>query len=273
MKWTTKKFRQIKSKSERKKLTMLTCYDFQTANALNKSEIDLILVGDSLGNVVLGYETTCRVSIEEMIVFGSAVKRGAPDKFTVIDMPFGTYANKSLALENGIKLFQQTGAEALKLEGANEQVIGSIKSLVNTGIPVIGHIGLTPQFFHQQGGYFTHGKTAEEKDILVQQAIDIQNAGASLIVLECVTEEVATKITERLTIPTIGIGSGESTDGQVLVINDLLGSGVKTPPSFCKPVKNFYEEKLDAISTFISITNETTSKSSISLRDNENIYN
>ena len=232
MKWTTKKLRQLKSKKSRAKLGMLTCYDYQTACALNSSNVDLILVGDSLGNVVLGHKTTCSVGLDEMIIFGAAVKRGAPDKFTIVDMPFGTYANQSHALKNGIKLFQKTEAESLKLEGANTQVLESIEALVGTGIPIVGHIGLTPQFFHQQGGYFTHGKTSKEKDILIDQAIKIQEAGASLIVLECITPEVSSEITKQLSIPTIGIGSGTDTDGQVLVINDLLGSGPTPPLAF-----------------------------------------
>jgi 3-methyl-2-oxobutanoate hydroxymethyltransferase len=273
MKWTTRKLRTLKSKTERQKLAMLTCYDFQTAIAMSKSNVDLLLVGDSLGNVVLGYDTTCKVSLEEMIVFGSAVKRGAKNKFTIIDMPFGTYANETIALDNAIKLFQKTGAEALKLEGANEKIIGSIKALVNTGIPVVGHIGLTPQFFHQQGGYFTHGKTPEEKKVLLKQAQDIQDAGASLLVLECITPELAHTITKELSIPTIGIGSGDNTDGQVLVINDLLGEGPSAPPSFCRPVKDLFNEKLDAIETFTLSINDKKNPPKSSQGEYENIYN
>mgnify|MGYP001337526089 CR=1 FL=1 len=248
--WTTKKLRELKSKQNREKLAMLTCYDFQTAVALNNSEIDLVLVGDSLGNVILGYDTTCRVTVDDMITFGSAVKRGATNKFTIIDMPFGSYACNSTALSNGIKIFQKTGAEALKLEGANKNVLNAIKSLIDTGIPVAGHIGLTPQFFHQQGGYFTHGKTDKEKDVLIEQAQQIQEAGASLIVLECITPSVSKVISQNLKIPTIGIGSGEDTDGQVLVINDLLGAGPQEPPSFCKPIKNLFQVKSEAINSF-----------------------
>lgn len=272
MKWTTKKLRGLKSNSARKKLSMLTCYDFQTAQALNQSDIDLILVGDSLGNVVLGYETTCQVSIEEMITFGAAVKRGAPDKFTTIDMPFGTYSNEEIALKNAIPLFQKTGAEALKLEGGNHKILQSIEALVATGIPVVGHIGLTPQFFHQQGGYFTHGKTQEEKNLLVDQAKKIEQAGASLIVLECVTGELAKIITDELSIPTIGIGSSSHTDGQVLVINDLLGNGPKAPPNFCRPVKNLFNEKLNAIELFINEINLQVPNNHNGKSEYENIY-
>lgn len=273
MKWTTKKLRSLKIENGTKKLSMLTCYDYQTACALDQSDVDLILVGDSLGNVILGYETTCSVTIQEMITFGAAVKRGAKNKFTIIDMPFGTYANSRIALENAIPLFQKTGAEALKLEGSGQNIISSIEALVNTGIPVVGHIGLTPQFFHQQGGYFTHGKTKNEKAALLEQAKKIQEAGASLLVLECVTSEVAEEITKQLKIPTIGIGSGQKTDGQVLVINDLLGSGPTDPPSFCRPKNNFYQQKLEAIKDFIQEINNNLTSSDPKKDKYENIYN
>lgn len=273
MKWTTRKLRKHKSNHERRPLSMLTCYDFQTAKTLNQTEIDLILVGDSLGNVILGYETTCQVSLQDMKTFGAAVKRGAPDKFTIIDMPFGTFANANLALRNGIELFQQTNAEALKIEGANDSILEGIKALTDTGIPVVGHIGLTPQFYHQLGGYFTHGKTEQEKNALIEQAIKLEKVGVSMIVLECVTPEVATEITSTVNVPTIGIGSGTNVDGQVLVINDLLGQSDQAPPKFCSPVKNIFKEKTDAIHQFHQKTINRVDHSIQINNDYESLYN
>ena len=164
-KWTTRTLKTSKiNQSFEYPLSMLTCYDFQTAQMLNETEVDLLLVGDSLGNVILGHRTTVSVTLEEMIIFGRAVKRGAPDKFTVVDLPFGTYGTADLGLKNGIRLFQETEAESLKLEGASREALNSIELLSSAGVPVMGHIGLTPQSVHQQGGYFTHGKTQDEID-------------------------------------------------------------------------------------------------------------
>jgi len=249
--WTTKKLRELKSRPF-SPLSMLTCYDFQTAQMLNESEVDLILVGDSLGNVVLGYETTVSVTLNEMSIFGAAVKRGAPDKFTVVDLPFGTYATKEMAVTNGINLFRETKAEALKLEGHSEEIVKSIKLLTNAGVPIMGHLGLTPQSVHQQGGYYTHGKTQEEEDKIFHQAKELEKAGVFAIVLECVTTNLADRIEKTLEIPTIGIGSGKNTSGQVLVINDLLGLGKNKAPSFCEPISQLFNKKLNLTNKYIS---------------------
>ena len=249
-KWNTKKLRELK-KAPFKPLSMLTCYDYQTAQMLNESLVDLILVGDSVGNVILGYPNTVSVSLDEMITFGAAVKRGAPQKFTVVDMPFGTYATKDLAIKNGLCLFQKTNAEALKLEGHSSEILKSINLLTNSGVPVMGHLGLTPQSVHQQGGYFTHGKSNKEKTLILKNAKELQEAGAFALVLECVTCELAAEIESELTIPTIGIGSGDKTSGQVLVINDLLGMGQKAPPSFCQPISSLYSKKLELTNSYI----------------------
>tara|TARA_B100000925_G_scaffold87749_1_gene63206 strand:- start:88 stop:876 length:789 start_codon:yes stop_codon:yes gene_type:complete len=254
--WTTKKLRNLK-KTNGQKLSMLTCYDFQTAQMLNESQVDLILVGDSLGNVILGYDTTVSVTLQEMIIFGSAVKRGAPNKFTVIDLPFGTYATRDLAIKNGLELFQKTKAESLKLEGHSKEILQSIELLTSAGVPIMGHLGLTPQSVHEQGGYFTHGKTSEEEDKIINQAIELENAGVFAIVLECVTSRLAKIIEEKITIPTIGIGSGNGTTGQVLVLNDLLGLGKNDPPSFCQPVSKLFNEKLKLTNTYIESVHQT----------------
>jgi len=230
---------------------MLTCYDFQTAQVLNETNLDLILVGDSLGNVVLGYDHTIEVSIDTMTLFSKAVKKGAPNKFVIADLPFGSYASMELGLTNSIKLFQQSGVEALKLEGAFPFQLELILRLTQIGIPVMGHIGLTPQSVHEQGGFYTHGKDEHSQDKLLKEAVALEEAGCFSIVLECVEENLAKKITQKLHIPTIGIGSGSDTDGQVLVINDLLHLGKNDPPKFCKPIANLYETKKQLLNEYL----------------------
>lgn len=238
-------------KSKQQNLQMLTCYDFQTATLLNQTDLDLILVGDSLGNVMLGYETTVEVSLTEMEIFAKAVRRGAPDKFVIVDMPFGSYSTIAQGIHNATKLFQNTKAEALKLEGAFPYQLKLIERLTQTGIPVMGHIGLTPQSVHQLGGYYTHGKTESSAERLMREARALEAAGAFSIVLEMVEENLAFEITKALSIPTIGIGSGKNTDGQVLVINDLLKLGPNMPPKFCKPVADLFETKKNLITQYL----------------------
>lgn len=238
-------------KAKAGKLQMLTCYDFQTATLMNELDLDLILVGDSVGNVMLGYETTVEVTIEEMEIFGKAVRRGAPDKFLILDMPFGSYSTIAQGIHCGTRLFKNTKAEALKLEGAFPYQLKLIERLTQTGIPVMGHIGLTPQSVHQLGGYFTHGKNETDAERLMKEAKALEAAGCFSIVLEMVEESVASEITRTLSIPTIGIGAGKNTDGQVLVINDLLKMGPKTPPKFCPPIANFYETKKQLLSQYL----------------------
>ncbi len=242
--------RDIK-KAKGKNLQMLTCYDFQTARLLNESDLDLILVGDSVGNVILGYETTVEVTITEMEIFGKAVRRGAPDKFLIMDMPFGSYSTVTQGVFSATKLFQSTKCEAIKLEGAFPYQLKLIERLTQTGIPVMGHIGLTPQSVHQLGGYFTHGKSEDDASRLIREAKALQAAGCFSIVLEMVEESVATRITNELLIPTIGIGSGKKTDGQVLVINDLLKMGPHTPPKFCVPIADLYQLRKDLINQYL----------------------
>ncbi len=250
-KHTTRSLKASKKSLGARKINMLTCYDFQTAQVLNETSLDVILVGDSLGNVVLGYETTVEVSIEEMKIFASAVRRGAPDKFVVVDMPFGSYATVEQGLTNAIELFKATKAEALKIEGAFPYQLELIERLNQVGIPVMGHIGLRPQSVHQQGGYFTHGKQSAEALVLKEEAKQLEKAGAFSVVLECVAADLATEITKELSIPTIGIGSGEETDGQVLVINDLLQMGPNKPPQFCQPISNLFELKKKLITDYL----------------------
>lgn len=272
-KHSTKSIRGLKLKTSKKPLQMLTCYDYQTARLLNETDVDMLLVGDSLGNVILGYETTVQVSLEEMIIFSSAVKRGAKNKFVVADMPFGTCSTLEIGIKSAQELFQKSCVEAVKIEGAFDHQIELIKRLVEIGIPVMGHIGLTPQFVHQLGGYFIHGKTQEAADLLLSEAKKLQTAGVFAIVLECVRPEVAKLITETLSIPTIGIGSGEITDGQVLVINDLLKLGPDAPPKFCRPLANLYELKKDIIGTYLKLRSEEIIKTMEEIDQHGTIYN
>jgi 3-methyl-2-oxobutanoate hydroxymethyltransferase len=246
-KLTVRDIRQSKNNN----LQMLTCYDFQTASLLNQTELDLVLVGDSLGNVILGYETTVEVSLSEMEIFAKAVRRGAPDKFVIVDLPFGCYSTVSQGIYNATKLFQATKAEAIKLEGAFPHQLKLIQRLTQTGVPVMGHIGLTPQFVHQLGGYFTHGRTESSANILMQEAKALEASGVFAIVLEMVDEKLAQEITSSLSIPTIGIGSGGKTDGQVLVINDLLKLGPSKPPKFCHPIADLFETKKNLIKQYL----------------------
>ncbi len=246
-KLTTRDIRALKGK----KAQMLTCYDYQTARLLNETDVDMLLVGDSLGNVVLGFDTTVLVTPAMMALFGSAVKRGAPDKFTIIDMPFGSYTTVGQGLKTGTKLMQMTNAEAVKLEGAHATELATIKRLTEVGVAVMGHIGLTPQSVHQMGGYFTHGKKPDRAKELIDEAKRLQDAGCFSIVLECITEEISKRITEELEIPTIGIGSGRDVDGQVLVINDLLKMGPDTPPKFVKPVADLYSDQKKLIEKYL----------------------
>lgn len=256
----TRKIRANKISKGSNSLQMLTCYDFQTAQLLNDTQVDLLLVGDSLGNVILGYETTVQVSLEEMTIFSSAVKRGAPNKFVVADLPFGTYATFEDGVKNGLKLFQSAKVESIKLEGASEHHLDIIKRLTQSGVPVMGHIGLTPQSVHELGGYYQHGKDEASKARLLKEAKDLEQAGAFAIVLECVKEEVATQITKTLSIPTIGIGAGPLTDGQVLVINDLLKMGAGKTPLFCKPIADLFSTKKELVSGYLE-TNKLIHKS------------
>lgn len=238
-------------KAKNGNLQVLTCYDFQTAALMNETALDMLLVGDSVGNVVLGYETTVEVTLEEMIIFGKAVRRGAPEKFLVVDLPFGTYSTIAQGVHCATKLFKETKAEAIKLEGAFPYQLKLIERLTQTGIPVMGHIGLTPQSVHQQGGYYVHGKTDESQTRLMKEAKALEAAGVFSMVLEFVEENLATKISEAVSVPTIGIGSGKKTDGQVLVVNDLLRMGPKMPPKFVTPVADIFSAKKKAIEEYL----------------------
>jgi 3-methyl-2-oxobutanoate hydroxymethyltransferase len=229
---TTRDIQNLKRRGE--KIAMLTAYDYVTAGLLDQAGIEMILVGDSLGNVVLGHETTLPVTLEDMIRHAGAVHRGTQRALIVVDMPFGTASDPETALRNAVAIMQRTGCQAVKIEGGTA-IAPTVARLTEQGIPVVGHIGLTPQAVHQLGGYYRHGKTAPAAQKLIDAALALQDAGAFAVVLEMVVPELAGEITRLLDIPTIGIGSGADCSGQVLVVNDLIGLNLDRAPSFAKP--------------------------------------
>ncbi|CAM3446954.1 3-methyl-2-oxobutanoate hydroxymethyltransferase [Aeromicrobium ponti] len=240
----------LKMKQCEEKIVMLTAYDYPAAKQAENAEVDMILVGDSLGMVVLGYDSTVPVTMEDMIHHGKAVKRGAKDTFIVIDMPFMSYhLSIKDTLINGARLIQETGANAVKLEGG-DRVAEQIRSLTKAGIPVVGHLGLTPQSAGVLGGYKVQGKNAEAARKLMEDAKECEKAGAFAVVLECVPKQLAKQITKELTIPTIGIGAGQDTDGQVLVYHDVLGYGVDRVPKFVKQYQNLNPVIQDSLSAY-----------------------
>ncbi len=229
----TIQFQKMKKNSE--KITMITAYDYPAAKLAEEAEVDMLLVGDSLGMVVLGYQSTIEVTVEDMIHHGKAVTRGAPNTFTVIDMPFMSYhLSIEKAMENAQQMMQQTNAHALKVEGASTNTLKLIEKLTEAGVPVVGHLGLTPQSVHVLGGYRIQGKDKETAKQLIEDAKKLENSGAFSVVLECVPDRLAKHISQQLSIPTIGIGAGKDCDGQVLVYHDILHYGVDFQPSFVK---------------------------------------
>ncbi|TXC93261.1 3-methyl-2-oxobutanoate hydroxymethyltransferase [Metabacillus litoralis] len=242
----------IKMKKDKEPISMITAYDFPSAKQAEKSGVDIILVGDSLGMVVLGYDSTIPVTVEDMIHHTKAVKRGAKDTFVVTDMPFMSYhLSKEESMKNAARIMQEGGADAVKVEGA-DGVTPVIEALTFGGIPVIAHLGLTPQLVNVLGGYKVQGKNAEAAKKLIDDAIKCQEAGAIALVLECVPQQLAEELTNVLTIPTIGIGAGCHTDGQVLVYHDLLGYGLGHVPKFVKKYATLSETIDIAISEYIN---------------------
>ena len=232
MKNTVASLMKMKEKGE--KISMLTCYYYSTAKLMEKSGINTILVGDSLGNTMLGYKDTLAVTMEDMIHHGVAVVRGCEDIFVVIDMPFMSYQTSVYdAVVNAGRLIKETGGNAVKLEGG-AAVTEQIKAITDAGIPVVAHIGMTPQSVNAFGGFKVQGKSEDKARQILQDAFDVQEAGAFAVVLECVPAKLAALISEKLTIPTIGIGAGEGCDGQVLVWQDMLGLFSDYVPKFVK---------------------------------------
>jgi len=214
----------IQSRKEKKqKITALTAYDYPSARLVDEAGIDIILVGDSLSNVALGHENTLSVTLDEMLVFARAVRRGCRRALVVGDMPFGSYhISEEQALISAVRYIKEGGVEAIKIEGGRNRAL-LVERLVENEIPVMGHIGLTPQSVHKMGGYKVQGKTLNAAQSLIEDAVTLEHAGIFSLVLEGIPEEIAEMITERISIPTIGIGAGLHCDGQILVYSDLLG--------------------------------------------------
>jgi 3-methyl-2-oxobutanoate hydroxymethyltransferase len=250
MRVTITEIKEMKQKKE--KIPMLTAYDYVTAKIVDEAGVPLILVGDSLGMVMLGYESTIPVTMEEMIHHTKAVVRGAKKALIIGDMPFMTYhISVSDALHNAARFIQEGGAQAVKLEGG-EVVAEKVRRLVDCGIPVMGHIGLTPQSIHQLGGFKVQGKAVEEAKKLLNDARILEEAGAFAIVLECTPAPLSKLITQKLAIPTIGIGAGPDCDGQVQVISDMLGLYTEFVPKHAKQYARLAEEIKAAVSNYIS---------------------
>ncbi|MGE5380868.1 MAG: 3-methyl-2-oxobutanoate hydroxymethyltransferase [Methylocystaceae bacterium] len=233
-----------------KKITMLTAYDFSTAALVDEAGTDMILVGDSLGNVILGYDTTLPVTMDDMIHHAKAVTRAAKNCMVVGDMPFLSYhISIAEAVRNAGRFLQEAGCQAIKLEGGAERV-PVIKAIIDAAIPVMGHIGLTPQSVNQMGGFKVQGKDLDTAQRMLNDAHALEEAGCFAIVLECVPAALAQRISEEISIPTIGIGAGPGCDGQVLVINDMLGMYPKMSPKFVKKYVDLHPLITEAIRSY-----------------------
>ena len=231
-------------------ISMLTAYDYNTARTIDEAGIDMILVGDSLGNVMLGYENTLAVTVDDMIHHGKAVCRGAQEAFVVVDMPFMSYQpSVEDAVRNAGRIMKETNCQAVKLEGGREYA-DRIKAIVQAGIPVVAHIGLTPQSVNAFGGYKVQGKTLEKARKLLDDAKAVEEAGAFAVTLECVPEALAKMITEQSTVLTIGIGASSSCDGQVLVYQDILGYSNGFVPKFVKKYADVHSVMLEAFKQY-----------------------
>lgn len=239
-------------------VSMLTAYDYHTAQTIDEAGIDMILVGDSLGNVMLGYENTLAVTVEDMIHHGKAVCRGAKEALVVIDMPFMSYQTSvEDAVRNAGRIMKETNCQAVKLEGGVEYA-DRIKAIVQAGIPVVAHIGLTPQSVNALGGYKVQGKSLKQAQKLLEDAKAVEEAGAFAITLECVPEALARLITEQSNVLTIGIGAGKYCDGQVLVYQDMLGFTNGFIPKFVKKYANLHDVMLEAFKQYKQECEERT---------------
>ncbi len=231
-------------------VSMVTCYDYAFARIIDRTAVDTVLVGDSLGNVIAGYSSTIPVTLDQMIYHTEIVRRGAPSKFLIADMPFMSYhVSVEDALRNAGRIMKETGANAVKLEGG-EDFAPAVRALVRASIPVMGHLGLTPQSVHKFGGYSVQGRGEEARARLVSDAKALQDAGAFSLVLEMVPDSLAREITAALSISTIGIGAGSGCDGQVLVLNDLLGVDESFAPKFVKKYADIFTVTKNALEQY-----------------------
>ncbi|MCZ2484893.1 3-methyl-2-oxobutanoate hydroxymethyltransferase [Aquirufa antheringensis] len=246
---TTTGLQSMKVRGE--KIAMLTCYDYTMATLLDAAGTDVLLVGDSASNVMAGHETTLPITLDQMIYHAQCVSRGAKRAMVLVDMPFGSYQSDSaIALASAVRIMKETGAHAVKLEGG-EEVLESILKITKAGIPVMGHLGLTPQSIHQFGSYGLQGKGEEAAEKLIKEALMLQEAGCFGLVVEKIPAALAAKVSAALQIPTIGIGAGVNCDGQVLVMQDMLGMNNEFKPKFLRKYADLAEEITRATSAYV----------------------
>ena len=245
---TVKSLQEMKENGE--KISMLTSYDFTSAGIVDKAGIDVILVGDSASNIMAGHETTLPITLDKMIYHASSVIRGVERALVVVDLPFGTYQSDSqAALKSAIRIMKESGSHAVKLEGG-KQIKDSIKRIIKAGIPVMGHLGLTPQSIYKFGTYTVRAKEDKEANQLIEDAHLLEKIGCFAIVLEKVPSKLAEKVAKEISIPIIGIGAGSHVDGQVLVLHDLVGMTKEFNPRFLRRYMNLHDEMINAISNF-----------------------
>ena len=245
---TVKSLQEMKDNDE--KISMLTSYDFTLAGIVDKSGIDVILVGDSASNIMAGHETTLPITLDQMIYHASSVIRAVERALVVVDLPFGTYQSDSqAALESAIRIMKESGSHAVKLEGG-KQIKDSIKRIIKAGIPVMGHLGLTPQSIYKFGTYTVRAKEEKEANQLIEDAHLLEKIGCFAIVLEKVPSELAKRVAKEINIPIIGIGAGGNVDGQVLVLHDLIGMTKEFNPRFLRRYMNLHDDIINAISSF-----------------------
>ena len=247
---TTHVLQEMKLKGE--KIAMLTAYDFSMARIIDKAGVDVILVGDSASNVMAGHDTTLPITLEQMIYHASSVVRGVSRALVVVDLPFGTYQGDSkLALRTAINIMKSSGADAVKLEGGAE-ILDSVERILSAGIPVMGHLGLTPQSIHKFGTYVVRATQKEEADRLVDDAEKLEAVGCFAIVLEKIPAKLAGEVASARNIPLIGIGAGHKVDGQVLVVHDMLGINQEFSPRFLRRYHNLYAEITGSVQSYIN---------------------
>lgn len=253
---TTETFRKMKISGE--KITMLTAYDYTTAMMVDAGGVDSILVGDSAANVMAGFETTLPITLDQMIYHTQSVVRGAKRALVVADLPFGTYqSNPDKALESAIRMMKEGGATAIKVEGGKE-IEEAVRKIIMAGIPVVGHLGLTPQSVHQFGGYALRAKEDAEAEKLIADAQLLEELGCFALVLEKIPQNLAKKVSDLLSIPTIGIGAGVGCDGQVLVYQDMMGMSTHKLPKFVRKYLNLHQEISGAVSQYVQDVKAST---------------
>ena len=242
----------LKLKANNQRISMLTAYDFSFAKIFDEAGMDVILVGDSASNVMAGHETTLPITLDQMIYHASSVVRGVRRSLVVVDLPFGTYqSNSDIALASAIRIMKETGAHALKLEGG-EEIVESVKKIVSAGIPVMGHLGLTPQSIYKFGTYNVRANNELEAEKLKKDILLLQEAGCFACVLEKIPAALAKEVTDSVLIPTIGIGAGNDCDGQVLVMHDMLGINNEFNPRFLRKYLNMHEQITTAVTQYIA---------------------